>query len=61
MRELINEQARKGETEQGTIELTEFQFIEAASFVEYLKHGWAINTIVAIDFTASNKDNHQFD
>ena len=57
-RDLINEGARKGEKEVGTIKLVEFTPIEAASFVEYLKAGWFINLSVAIDFTASNKSQH---
>ena len=60
-RDLINDKARKEEIEQGQIKLTEFGVVEAASFVEYLKHGWIINSICAIDFTASNKGQHVFD
>ena len=46
----------KGGKGKGTIEFSEFQLIEAPSFVNYLQGGLRISFAVAIDFTASNGD-----
>jgi len=38
-----------------------FNLYEVPTFPEYLRSGWEINLVVAIDFTASNGDPHNSD
>lgn len=37
-----------------TFELVTFDLVEKPSFVDYLRAGWAISLVAAIDYTASN-------
>lgn len=39
-----------------TIELNNFSLYTRPSFIEYLRSGWAISLVAAIDYTASNGD-----
>jgi hypothetical protein len=34
--------------------MLKYQTLSVPSFVDYLKEGWTISTVVGIDFTASN-------
>jgi hypothetical protein len=46
---------------QWIIEFPKFEIVEQQSFIEYLKDGWKMNMVVAIDFTASNGQLHFLD
>lgn len=36
--------------------LQSFEIIERATIIDYLKAGWSVSLVAAIDFTASNGD-----
>ena len=42
-------------------ELIEFDIVEKPNFVDYLRSGWAVSLVAAIDFTASNGNPSQPD
>eukprot|EP01119_Soliformovum_irregulare_P011920 TRINITY_DN3051_c0_g1_i1.p1 TRINITY_DN3051_c0_g1~~TRINITY_DN3051_c0_g1_i1.p1 ORF type:complete len:604 (+),score=195.97 TRINITY_DN3051_c0_g1_i1:84-1895(+) len=53
---LPRKQKKKSYKNSGIIQLKEFEVIKTHSFLEYITGGCEISLIVAIDFTASNKD-----
>lgn len=46
--------AKENGSSAGTINVSQFRYIEKPSFTDYLRSGWFINMVAAIDFTASN-------